>query len=196
MYPHPIPIDEMDALLIERGDAARLQAQVDSDAETLPLDAGDESERLMQSGDEMAQNVSDAETEYEPLSSEEEMEEENDEQEDGNGEQEDNVEDNEMNNQMNNQMNNAGNVEDNNEYQGDNEEDEVKDDGPIRYVLMYGEDDCTKCPRCKNALNLKDGNASINVVDFSYIVNCSGCLKRIHIRNMISDRQKSLLQSS
>ena len=138
MYPHPIPIDEMDGLLYERGDAARLQAQVDSDAETLPLDAGDESERLMQSGDEMAQNVSDAETEYEPLSSEEEMEEENDEhyeQDDGNGEQEDNVEDNEMNNE--------GNVEDNNEYQGDNEDDEVKDDGPIRYVLFYGEDDCT-----------------------------------------------------
>ena len=142
MYPHPIPIDEMDGLLYERGDAARLQAQVDSDAETLPLDAGDESERLMQSGDEMAQNVSDAETEYEPLSSEEEMEEENDEhyeQDDGNGEQGYNVEDN----QMNNQMNNAGNVEDNNEYVGDNEDDEVKDDGPIRYVLFYGEDDCT-----------------------------------------------------
>ena len=190
MYPHPIPIDELDGLLYERGDAARLQAQVD--AENLPLDAGSESERLMQSGDEMAQNVSDAETEYEPLSSEEEMEEENDEQDDGNGEQEDNVEDNEMNNQMNN----AGNVEDNNENQGDNEDDEVKDDGPIRYVLIYGEDDCTKCPRCKTALNLKDGNASINVVDFSYIVNCSGCLKRIHIRNMISDRQKALLQTS
>ena len=188
MYPHPIPIEEMDALLMERGDAPVLE--VDSDAETLPLDAGDESERLMQSGDEMAQNVSDAETEYEPLSSEEEMEEENDEhyeQDDGNDQEEDNVEDN--------QMNNAGNVEDNNEYEGDNE-DEVKDDGPIRYVLLYGEDDCTKCPRCKTALNLKDGNASINVVDFSYIVNCSGCLKRIHIRNMISDRQKSLLQSS
>ena len=186
MYPHPIPIEEMDALLMERGDAPVLD--VDSDAETLPLDAGSESERLMQSGDEMAQN---AETEYEPLSSEEEMEENDEhyEQDGGNDQEGDNVEDNEMNNDMNNE----GNVEDDNEYQGDNEDDEVKDDGPIRYVLLYGEDDCTKCPRCKNALNLMDGNASINVVDFSYIVNCSGCLKRIHIRNMISDRQKSLL---
>ena len=53
----------------------------------------------------------------------------------------------------------------------------------------------TKCPGCKKALNLKN-NASINVADFSYIVTCSRCLRSITIRNMISERQKSLLRSS
>ena len=179
----------MEALLIERDDAMDTGPYVDSDADTLPLDPGSESERLMQSDDDVVTGphiVSDAETE--PLTSESEEEVEYDEEydeleEEDIDEEEEDYEDYEMDNEDYEE-----------DYEGDDEDDELIDE-ESDYVLVHGQDNCTKCPSCKKALNLKS-NASINVADFSYIVTCSRCLRSITIRNMISERQKSLLRNS
>ena len=183
---YPIQKEDMEALLIERDDAMDTGPYVDSDADTLPLDPGSESERLMQSDDDVVTGphiVSDAETEPLTSDSEEELEdEEYDELEDEEADYEDY------------EMESEDYEEAEEEYEGDDEDDELIDEDSDN-VLVHGQDNCTQCPSCKKSLNLKS-NASINVADFSYIVTCSRCLRSITIRNMISERQKSLLRSS
>ena len=43
---------------------------------------------------------------------------------------------------------------------------------------------------------MREGNKSINMVDFSYIVTCPGCGRRIVIRNLFSESQKNALQKN
>ena len=69
----------------------------------------------------------------------------------------------------------------------DDEEDEEE-----CYELVFGKDSCTACPGCNTTLS-RNWNVSINIVDFSYIVTCTACNKRIVIRNLFSERQKKAL---
>ena len=69
-------------------------------------------------------------------------------------------------------------------------EDEEEEDS---IELVHGKDAIDSCPSCQAALSMVQGQISINIADFSYIVTCSDCCKRITIRNMISEKQKALL---
>ena len=71
----------------------------------------------------------------------------------------------------------------------DPETEEEEDDS---IELVHGRDAIESCPDCQALLSMKQGNVSINLVDFSYIVTCSNCSKRIVIRGIISEKQKAL----
>ena len=72
-------------------------------------------------------------------------------------------------------------------------EDEEEEDS---IELVHGKDAIDSCPNCQAALSMVQGQISINIADFSYIVTCSGCGKRIVIKDLISERQKALLYSN
>ena len=72
-------------------------------------------------------------------------------------------------------------------------EDATEEDEEECSELVFGKDSCTACPGCNRTLSKKNWKVSINVVDFSYIVRCIACNKRIVIRNLFSERQKNAL---
>ena len=77
----------------------------------------------------------------------------------------------------------------------DEEDDEDEEYEEECHELVFGKDSCTACPGCKTTLS-RNWNVSINIVDFSYIVTCSGCGTRIVIRNLFSESQKNALQKN